>query len=64
MGLDLGGDAPEGVALSILAEVSACLNGRSGGMLKDRDAPIHDCETALRPTHSLAEPAARRISSR
>ena len=41
MGLDLGGDAPESVALSILAEMMAALNQRNGGMLKHRRKPIH-----------------------
>ncbi len=41
MGLDLGGDAPESVALSILAEMMAALNLRNGGMLKHRRKPIH-----------------------
>ena len=41
MGLDLGGDAPESVALSMLAEMTAVLNQRNGGMLKHRGRPIH-----------------------
>jgi xanthine/CO dehydrogenase XdhC/CoxF family maturation factor len=41
MGLDLGAEAPEGIALSVLAEVQAVLAGRSGGHLRDRRAPIH-----------------------
>lgn len=47
MGLDIGGDAPESVALSVLAEITAHFNGRDGRMLKEREAPIHDCEPAL-----------------
>ena len=41
MGLDLGGDTPEAIALSIIAEVEAVLNGREGRGLLERDAPIH-----------------------
>lgn len=47
MGLDIGGDAPESVALSVLAEITAHFNGRAGGMLMAREAPIHDSVPAL-----------------
>ena len=36
VGLDLGADTPEGIALAILAEIQAALAGRSGGPLRDR----------------------------
>lgn len=41
VGLDLGADTPEKVALSILAEILAVLAGRQGGFLRDRATPIH-----------------------
>lgn len=41
VGLDLGGDTPEAVALAILAELTAHQNRRDGGMLTRRDTPIH-----------------------
>jgi len=44
IGLDLGGDTPEEIALSVIAEVQAVLNGRDGRALQERDAPIHDPE--------------------
>ncbi|HEY2323413.1 MAG TPA: XdhC family protein [Thermoanaerobaculia bacterium] len=44
IGLDLGGDTPEEVALSVIAEVQAVLNGRDGRALQEREAPIHDPE--------------------
>jgi xanthine/CO dehydrogenase XdhC/CoxF family maturation factor len=40
-GLDLGGDAPEAIALSIIAEIQAVFAGGSGQSLRDRRAPIH-----------------------
>ena len=41
-GLDLGGDSPESIALAIIAEIQATLNGRNGGELRWRRDPIHN----------------------
>jgi xanthine dehydrogenase accessory factor len=41
VGLDLGGETPEEIALSILAEVVAVRHRREGGSLKEREGPIH-----------------------
>lgn len=41
VGLDLGGETPEAIALAILAEVQAVLSKRTGGFLRDRSGPIH-----------------------
>lgn len=41
VGLDLGGDAPEAVALAIVAEMQARLTGHPAGFLRDRPGPIH-----------------------
>ena len=41
VGLDIGGDSPAAVALSIVAEIQAVFEGRSGNMLKRKRGPIH-----------------------
>ncbi|MCY7352919.1 MAG: XdhC/CoxI family protein, partial [Cytophagaceae bacterium] len=41
IGLDLGAETPEEIALSVVAEIQACFNRRDGQMLKFRNAPIH-----------------------
>ena len=42
VGLDLGADAPEQVALSIVAEIQAVLSGRNAQPLRERTRPIHE----------------------
>jgi len=44
VGLDIGAETPDEIAVSILAEIQAELTGRAGGRLRDRSAPIHDEE--------------------
>lgn len=41
VGLDLGGDSAEEIALSIIAEIQSVLNKKKGGNLRDLDGPIH-----------------------
>ncbi|MEM7412849.1 MAG: XdhC family protein, partial [Myxococcota bacterium] len=45
-GLDLGGDGPEAIALSIVSEMLAVHHERSGGWLRERKAPIYERDPA------------------
>jgi xanthine/CO dehydrogenase XdhC/CoxF family maturation factor len=46
VGLDVGGDGPEAIALAIVAEASAVVNGRAPGHLRDRPGALHDAAPA------------------
>ncbi|HVF40289.1 MAG TPA: XdhC family protein [Gemmatimonadaceae bacterium] len=53
VGLDIGGDGPEAIALSIISEVSAVTSGRRGGHLRDRRSPLHtDAGVVTRATNA------------
>jgi xanthine dehydrogenase accessory factor len=41
MGLDIGAEGSQQVALSVLAEIQAAINERDGGRLRDRNGAIH-----------------------
>ncbi len=42
VGLDIGADTPEGIALSIVGEIQSVLRSRNGGNLRDREGSIYD----------------------
>jgi xanthine dehydrogenase accessory factor len=41
VGMDIGGDGPDAIALAIIAEVSAIMANRSGTHLRDKRGPLH-----------------------
>jgi xanthine dehydrogenase accessory factor len=41
IGLDIGAEAPDEIALSIISEIQGKFSSRAGGFLKNRNAPIH-----------------------
>lgn len=42
VGIDIGAETPEEIALAIVSEIQAVLASRSSGFLRNRQAPIHD----------------------
>lgn len=46
VGLDLGAEGPEEIALAIAAEIKAVTAGRRGGLLREQGGPIHAREGA------------------
>lgn len=42
VGLDIGAETAEEIALSIISEIQAHFNNRNGGFLKNRKSPIHN----------------------
>jgi xanthine dehydrogenase accessory factor len=47
IGLDIGAETAEEIAVSIVAEIKAVLAGAAGGLLKQKRDPIHSRSAAL-----------------
>ncbi|HTU46594.1 MAG TPA: XdhC family protein [Bryobacteraceae bacterium] len=55
MGLDIGADGPHQVALAVIAEIQATLNGREGGLLREGRGSIHAPGEASAPAADWAQ---------
>jgi xanthine dehydrogenase accessory factor len=53
VGMDIGGEGPDAIALSIISQVSAVASGRAGGHLRDRRAPLHASPQAVAATGNV-----------
>jgi xanthine/CO dehydrogenase XdhC/CoxF family maturation factor len=47
IGLDIGAEGPEQIALAILSEMNAVFAGHAGGLLREKKGPIHSPRTEL-----------------
>jgi xanthine dehydrogenase accessory factor len=47
MGLNIGAEAPEEIALSVISEIQTVISGEKGGFLKDKSGPIHEGEKKI-----------------
>ncbi len=54
IGMDIGAETPEEIALSIICEIKAFCAARAGGFLRDRNAPIHVEREAQLPPHKAS----------
>lgn len=53
VGMDIGGEGPDAIALAIISQVAAVTNGRTGGHLRDRRAPMHASPPVVATTGSI-----------
>lgn len=57
IGLDIGAETPEEIALSVVSEIKAVLSDRTGAQLREREGSIHESftaiETSLTPRFSV-----------
>ncbi len=60
IGLDIGGESPESIALASIAEIEAVMHARPGGFLRERESPIHSrTPTPMQPPIHQTHPEVR-----
>ncbi|HZT58755.1 MAG TPA: XdhC family protein [Pyrinomonadaceae bacterium] len=62
VGVDIGAETPEEIALSIVSEIKAACANRSAGFLRDRDAPIHGTREPRVDASRVAPAAANNLA--
>jgi xanthine/CO dehydrogenase XdhC/CoxF family maturation factor len=50
IGLDIGAETPEEIAIAVVAEISAVVTGRRGGASRHREGSLHEPSEAAEPT--------------
>jgi len=45
VGIDIGSETPQEIALALVAEIQAVFAGRGAGFLRDRGGPLHDWQS-------------------